>query len=408
MTGERRDAVALGLVAVVSALAAGAAIVATYRLQAPPGMDLAIMAATLLGTAAASIVIALLVRRFARGVAFGVQIAVFACIALALAMANVAVAAGLMFLSRHDLELLFILLSFSLFASAGPAFLMSARTGQRVAGLESAAASIAAGDMTTRVRDDGRDAIGRIADAFDEMAATLERSEQRRVELEGARRELFAAISHDLRTPLAAVRATVEALADGVVTDEATRERYLATAVAEARRLSLLIDDLFELATIDGGELRLHIELFLLEDLVAEAVDAFRPQVEQKRIAIAFERSQTCPVRADPQRLGRVLANLLQNALRHTPPDGTIVLSTAQLDGAVKVVVQDSGQGIADDDREQVFERFYRGEKSRSREFGGSGLGLSIARGIVQAHGGRIWVEGGPGGATVAFTIPAA
>jgi signal transduction histidine kinase len=241
------------------------------------------------------------------------------------------------------------------------------------------------------------------------MAAGLERSEQSRLDLESARRDLFAAISHDLRTPLAAVRATVEALADGVVTDEPTRERYLTTAVKETNRLSLLIDDLFELAMIDSGELRLHIELLRLEDLVAEAVDAFRPQVEQKRIALAFERAQTSPVRADPQRLGRVLANLLQNALRHTPPDGTIVLSTAQVDGAVQVVVQDSGDGIPLEDRENIFERFYRTEKSRSREFGGSGLGLSIARGIVQAHGGRIWVEGdAAGGARVAFTIPAA
>jgi signal transduction histidine kinase len=395
------------LVVLAGAVATAAAIVATRLLQAPPARDLAIMAATLAATAGGSIVVALLVRRFAHHLSFSAQLVVFAGVALVLATTNVAVAAGLMFLSRHDLELLFILLAFSLCAAGGPALLMGAHTGRRVTGLEAAAAAIAGGDLSARVAEPGRDALGRIAGAFNDMAGALERSEGRRREMELARRELFAAISHDLRTPLAAIRATLEALADGIVSDAETRERYLATAIAEADRLSLLIDDLFELATIDGGELRLHIELLQVEDVISEAVDAFRPQVEQKGISLAFERTRTCPVRADPQRLGRVLANLLQNALRHTPPDGTIVLKTALVEGAVKVVVSDSGEGIAETDRERVFQRFYRGEKSRSREFGGSGLGLAIARGIVQAHGGRIWVERGPGGATIAFTLPA-
>jgi signal transduction histidine kinase len=405
---SRSEARAVIFVVLAAAVATAAAIIATRLLQAPPARDLAIMAATLAATAAGSILVALLVRRFAHHLSFSAQLVAFAGVALVLATTNVAVAAGLMFLSRHDLELLFILLAFSLCAAGGPALLMGAHTGRRVAGLEAAAAAIAGGDLSARVAEPGRDALGRIANAFNGMAGALERSEERRREMESARRELFAAISHDLRTPLAAIRATVEALADGVVSDAETRERYLATAIAEADRLSLLVDDLFELATIDGGELRLHIELLQVEDVISEAVDAFRPQVEQKGISLAFERTSTCPVRADPQRLGRVLANLLQNALRHTPPDGTIVLQTALLDGAVKVVVSDSGEGIAEGDRERVFQRFYRGEKSRSREFGGSGLGLAIARGIVQAHGGNIWVEGGPGGATIAFTLPAA
>lgn len=394
----------IALAVVASATLLGVA--ATIWLQDPPARDLAIMATAMAATGAAGLAVAVIVQAVAERLPFGLQLAAFTTIGLAIFVANVSVAAGLMFLSSHDLELLFILLGFSLVATAGCTYLMGRHTHERVRALENAATAIAEGRMGTRVGGAGRDSLGRISAAFNDMAAALAKAERRQQELEGARRELFAAISHDLRTPLAAIRATIEALADGIVTDEATRTRYLATASAEIARLSTLIDDLFELATIDGGELRLHFELLDVGELIAEAVDAFQPQVEQKRVRLQFEPANTPPVRADPGRLGRVLYNLLQNALRHTPPDGSIVLRTSLVGPNVEVVVSDTGDGIAPEDRDRIFERFYRGEKSRSREFGGSGLGLSIARGIVQAHGGSIRVEESELGATIAFTLP--
>ena len=162
------------------------------------------------------------------------------------------------------------------------------------------------------------------------------------------------------------------------------------------------------LGTIDSGELRLRLDHLRVEEVIAETVDAFRARVEQAGIHLSVEmRGETPPIEADGQRLSRVLYNLLQNALRHTPSDGTITLRTSTSAEGVEVAVIDTGEGIAAEDLPHVFDRFYRGEKSRSRERGGSGLGLAIARGIVEAHGGRIWAEANPGGGTIfRFTLP--
>lgn len=398
---------ALGVAAI--AAATGVAVIAAALVLDPPANDLLVLALAIAATGLAGVVAtaALLGPLSRLGLAW--QLLLLAALSLAILVANVAVASGLMFLSSHDLELLFVLLGYAFAATLAPAYLMARRVSARVETLERAAASIAEGHLDTRVSDLGSDGIGRVAVAFNEMAGALDAARQRQHELEIARRELFTAISHDLRTPLAAMRAMVEALADGVVTDPATVGRYHETMAGEIRQLSGLIDDLFELSTIDSGELRLRFETLRVEQLVAEAVDAFRAQGAQKGVDIAFEPGQTGPILGDPQRLIRVLYNLLQNAMRHTPAEGRIVLRTVPADHAVRVVVSDTGEGIPAEDAPHVFDRFFRGEKSRSREFGGSGLGLSIARGIVEAHGGRIWVEPTDGrGATVAFTIPVA
>ncbi len=391
-------------------VAAAVSLVATALLLDPPPRDLAVMAATLAGTGAAGAAVAMLAPRWAGRLRLRWQLTLFYAVGLAGLVLNIAVAAGLMFLSPHDLRLVFVLCGYALVATAGPAQLMSWSVSRRFEALTEAAGRIASGDLTARVVMRGADEVAHLGGAFNAMAAALEASRQQREELEQARRDLFAAISHDLRTPLATIRVMVEAIEDGVVSDATTSERYLKTINGEIQRLSLLIDDLFELTTIDSGELRLRLELLRVEEVIAETMDALRPQVELAGIRLAFEPGAgTAPVQADPQRLSRVLYNLVQNAIRHTPSDGAIVLRTAAAPGGVEVAVSDNGEGIAREDVPFVFDRFYRGEKSRSREHGGSGLGLSIARGIVEAHGGRIWVEAGEGrGATFAFTLPAA
>lgn len=385
------------------------AVFAIRLLLAAPWFDLVVVSASLALTGGAGAMSAMLAPAWASKRPLRWQLAAFSVIGLVGLLLNVAVAASLMFLSPHDLKLLLVLCVFALVGTVGPAQLMSRSVSRRVEALEKTTAGIAEGDLAVRAQVVGDDEIARLAASLNSMAGSLEATRRQRDDLELARRDLFAAISHDLRTPLATMRVMVEAIADGVVTDSATRERYFASISGEIQRLSALIDDLFEITTLDSGALRLRIEMIQVEDVVAEAIDTFRPQVEKAGIHLAFEPgSGTNPVQADPQRLSRVLYNLLQNAIRHTPGDGTIVLRTAQLESGVQVAVCDSGEGITSEDAPFIFDRFYRGDKARSRDGAGSGLGLAIARGIVEAHGGRIWVETGTGrGATVAFMLPA-
>lgn len=386
------------------------ATVATQLLFGPPGADLAILGITLGVTGVAVAATAMLAPRWTTRLPLRWQLTIFAAIGLLGLVLNIFVAAALMFLSPHDFRLLLVLCGFAVLATVGPAQLMASIVSKRFERLEAGTSRIAAGDLAARVPVDGADEISRLATAFNSMAGSLEQARRDRDDLEGARRDLFAAISHDLRTPLAAMRVMVEAITDGVVSDTATQDRYLGSISSEIQRLSMLIDDLFELTTIDSGELRLRLETLRVEDLVAETVDAFRPQMERAGIRLAYDQQPGTPaIQADAHRLSRVLYNLLQNAIRHTPSDGTIVLRSELAQGAMQLSVCDSGEGIASEDAPFVFDRFYRGDRARARDGAGSGLGLAIARGIVEAHGGRIWIEPTPGsGATVAFSLPAA
>jgi signal transduction histidine kinase len=402
----RDQLAAWGTVGVGAALA----LIATWLLFEPPMADMLIMAAAVLGTGTVGALVALTSGRWSAGLALRWRLITICAVGMLGLVMNILVAAWLMFLSRHDLELLLVLCGFAFLATAGAAVVMTRGVSDRFEVLEAAAARLAEGDLTVRVAVRGDDEAARVGAAFNEMAAALEAAHKQRAETEQARRALFAAISHDLRTPLSTMQAMVEAMVDGVVTDEETNARYLHNIRSEVGRLSSLIDDLFELTTIDSGELRLHLESLRLEDVVAETIDAFRPQAERAGIQLVFDPvAGTPPVRADAQRLSRVLYNLLQNAVRHTPADGSIVLRTAVTAEGVQVEVRDTGEGIPQRDLPHVFETFYRGEASRLRaKGGGSGLGLSIARGIIEAHGGRIWVQSSEGqGSTFAFTLPA-
>jgi signal transduction histidine kinase len=391
------------------ATGAALALLATWMLFEPPFADMLVMAAAIIGTGSLGALVALTSARWSAALSLRWRLIAICAVGLAGLVMNILVAAWLMFLSTHDLELLLVLCGFAFLATAGAATVMTRAVSQRFEHLEAAAARLAAGDLSVRVAMRGNDEAARVAAAFNEMAAALETAQRQRSETEGARRALFAAISHDLRTPLSTMQAMVEAMVDGVVTDTETSNRYLHNIRGEVGRLSSLIDDLFELTTIDSGELRLHLEQLRIEDVAAETIDAFRPQAERAGIRLAFEPGGETPaVHVDPQRLTRVLYNLLQNAVRHTPADGSITLRTVPLADGVQVEVRDTGEGIPERDLPHVFDTFYRGEASRLRARGsGSGLGLSIARGIIEAHGGRIWVQSAEGsGSTFAFILP--
>jgi signal transduction histidine kinase len=243
------------------------------------------------------------------------------------------------------------------------------------------------------------------------MAARLEAADREARALDAARRDLVAWASHDLRTPLASLRAMLDALTDGVVADPETTTRYLRQSQAEIVRMNALIDDLFELAQMDAGNLALRYDAGSLADLISDTLEGFSARAQARGLTLhGSVDSQVDPVWMASDKIGRVLRNLIENAIRHTPAGGDIQLGAEVQDGMILVSLKDSGDGIAPEDLPRIFERFYRGEKSRSREgfdSGGAGLGLAIAKGLIESHGGRIWAESAPGRGTVMkFTLP--
>jgi signal transduction histidine kinase len=267
---------------------------------------------------------------------------------------------------------------------------------------------MAAGDLEVRVVVPDGDEVGDLARAFNGMVAEIEAAFQRQRESERARTDLIAAVSHDLRTPLASLQAMAEALHDEVVDDPATVRRYLHAIQGDIRRLSALIDDLFEMSQLDAGALRLDRQPVAIAELVAETAASMQIQAERQAIGLACELAGVhAEVEVDPLRVQRVLANLLQNALQHTPPGGRVVVQAYERAREVEVRIADTGAGIPAHALAHIFEPFYRADPARGRMRGGAGLGLSIARGLVEAHGGRIWAESAMGqGATVRFTLP--
>jgi signal transduction histidine kinase len=224
-----------------------------------------------------------------------------------------------------------------------------------------------------------------------------------------ARRNLIASVSHDLRTPLTSLRLLVEAIDDGVVSGPTDTADALRRAKQHVTTLSTLVDDLFELARLEAGDISWTLSQVGVAELIDETVEAFRPQAEQKGVVLSESvPSNVAPVRGNPEKLQRVLYNLVQNAVRHTPQDGTVSLRAERDHDFVRIEVADDGEGIPPEQAEQVFERFFRGGDG-ARNGAGAGLGLSISRAIVEAHGGKIWIEPGEKrGSRVIFTVPAA
>jgi signal transduction histidine kinase len=223
---------------------------------------------------------------------------------------------------------------------------------------------------------------------------------------ERMRRELIAAVSHDLRTPITSLRLLTDAIADDVV-DDATRRAYLAQMGTHVDALSALIDDLFELSRLEAGEIAWSLEQVRLDELVGETVEAMRVQADARQVRVRTELPAGLrPAQGDPEKLQRVLFNLIQNAIRHTPADGSVVVRAEPAGDAVEIEVADTGAGIAPDERERVFEPFFRGGAQAARPSNGAGLGLAISRAIVEAHGGRIWLADAPAGTSVRFSLP--
>lgn len=393
------------------ALAAGIAALVAVRWLGASARDSLAIAGFMLVSGGVSIVAGWVLTGYAWRRRIGLRLTIVLSSALGplFVLLNVVFTARLMFLSPHDLRLLILLLGFALTPGIAVATLLSGRVNRAVAGLSAGAAQMASGDLSTRIRADGIAELQSLARSFNHMAAQLEGLARVREEAEQARRDLIAAVSHDLRTPLASLRALAEALQDGVVADPEGVERYLGLMVAETERLSGLIDDLFELARIESGTLRLDRAPLPVQELLSEVLERMAAQAARKGLElVGAVDADPPPVLIDAQQMTRALLNLIQNAIQHTPGGGRVRLGAHRSGAMVVVEVCDTGEGIATDELPHVFERFYRGDPARSRE-AGAGLGLAIARGIVEAHGGSIWVESMPArGTRFMFSLPIA
>jgi signal transduction histidine kinase len=326
-------------------------------------------------------------------------------LAVLVSLVNLGVLTLLMSVSHHDATLVAILLVYSVGAGSAAALALAKAWGTAVERLVDRAQSLADGDLDGRVGPLGAGPeLDTLAASLDQAAASLELSLARERAGEAKRKDLITAVSHDLRTPLASLRAMVEAINDGVVDDPPTLRRYAAEIRRSVDSLTHLVDDLFELVQIDAGAIEAESERVRLDEVVRSALSTCEHQASKKGLVLETEIDGAGEWLCSP-RLVRVLQNLLQNAIRHTPADGTVRMEARRGPAGLELVVEDTGEGIPATALDQVFEPFWRGDAARSTS--GSGLGLALAKRIVESLGGQIRVESEPSaGSRFAVVLP--
>jgi len=309
--------------------------------------------------------------------------------------------AALMFVSGHDALLGLVLVVFAGLVAARAAFLLAHGAMLDVDRLRDTLQAVGEGSRSPVAVTGSADELAELAVAVNATIAKLDGAER-------AQRSLMAAVSHDLRTPITTLKLLVEAVSDDIV-DDATRRRYLRQMDTHTTALSGLIDDLFELSRLEAGDVGWSLERVRLDALVEETVDAMRAQADAKHVSVhAAVPPGLQTAQANPEKLQRVLFNLIQNAIRHTPADGSVTVRADRQGDEVIVEVADTGAGVDAADRPRLFEPFYRGGSDAARTRQGAGLGLAISRAIVEAHGGHIWLESSTAGARVRFSLPQA
>lgn len=366
--------------------------------------DMLLIAAYALSGAAAAGVVGALVLRVLRHRSVTVSLTVVAAVTVTAMLAGTLAVAQAMFLSPHDLTVVTMVVAMASVVSLATALLLGRWVVARSRELTLAARSFGDGGAFAApggVSTAELDALSReLAATSDRLAASRERERA----LETSRRELVAWISHDLRTPLAGLRAMSEALEDGVVQDP---ERYFRQIRTEVDRLNSMVGDLFELSRIHAGALALSPTRMSVYDLVGEALAGADPLAREHGVRLVGEGVESVPVEVDGKEMTRVLANLLVNAIRRTPADGTVAVATERRDGWVVLSVTDGCGGIPEDDLPRVFDTGWRGSQARTPP-AGAGLGLAIVRGIVEAHAGRAEVSNVTGGCRFEVSLPAA
>ena len=368
-------------------------------------LELVLLAA---GTAAVAAVAGALVLRALRGRTLGAQAAAVAVAAVAAVGVGAWVGGRAMFLSGHDVWALDVMLVASGAVGVLTALVLGRRVGAASEALVEVARSIGDGDAPPAAPDPA--APQELARLHRELELTSQRLEQARAReqaLDASRRELVAWVSHDLRTPLAGIRAIVEALEDGVVEDPETVARYYSTLRREADRLAELVDDLFELSRAHAGVLELHLERVSLGDLVSDALAGASPIAAAKGVRLEGRLDgPPAELEVSASEVLRALRNILENAIRHTPSDGTVTVEAGRDDAGAYVSVADTGGGISEKDLPRVFEVAFRGDTARTPGDAGAGLGLAIARRFVEAHHGDITVRNENGGCRFTVHLP--
>jgi signal transduction histidine kinase len=335
------------------------------------------------------------------------QSVVVAFAALGAVSVGALLAARGMFISAHDLAALVVVLFAAMTVGLVIAFLLGRRVGIASRKLSVAARSVAEGRPRSFAGESEPLELASLARELEQMRVKLEETHARERAMDASRRELVAWVSHDLRTPLAGIRAMAEALEDGVVADPATVRRYYRTLRQETDRLAQLVDDLFELSRINAGALELKFMPVPLADLVSDALAGASALAEIKGVRLEGAVAGSPVVEASVSEFSRVLHNLLENAIRHTPAQGSVILKAGLADGHAVVSVSDECGGIPEGDLSRVFDLAFRGKSARTPDSdGGAGLGLAIARGIVEAHHGGIEVRNEAPGCRFTVRLP--
>jgi two-component system sensor histidine kinase BaeS len=391
------------LVLWLSVLVAGAAVLAEVLLAPTTADDrwhlLAILAAPAVVTAA----LVPMLRRWvsSRASVAGAALVVGLC-SLALGAVTTSAASNAMFLSSHDYRLFLVVLVLSCGIALVVGSQLTRPLARDIARLGDVAEQVAAGDFTARTGVKRNDEVGRTAAAVDGMVHSLQAAADERERLAAARQMLFTSIGHDLRTPLAAMRAAVESLQDGVAPDP---QRYLGVVGNELDNVEALLDQLVEFARIESGHGTHATETVSVAEVAHEAIEALTPVADRLGVRLSLQAAGPVYITANQLDVSRALRNLVENAIRHSPVDGTVTVTLTDhgnghgnSNRGATVQVADQGDGFPVDFRDHAFDPFTRADPARATRTGHAGLGLAITRALVQQHGGRAWLGEGPGG----------
>lgn len=331
---------------------------------------------------------------------------------ISIVLINIWILSELMFVDNHYTSLTSVVLVFAGLSSLSFNFFISKALTDRLNQLTQGVTQLAEGNLNTRLHIDGNDEIAQLTAGFNQMAHNLHITAEEKQRLEKTRRDLIAWVSHDLRTPLTSMRVMLEALEDGVITDKTTQERYIANSLAEIKHLSHLIDDLFDIAQLDVGHIALNYETTSLPDLISDTISTMSASAMHKNIQLS---GQVAPeldlIRIAPDKMQRVFYNIITNAIQYAPANAQINIKAYPVSARhLQIDINNTDSIIDEKTLPHIFESFYRSEHSRRRnddDSRGTGLGLAIARGIVEAHNGRIWAESdATRGTTLRIQIP--
>lgn len=386
--------------AALATLAGIAATVATEVVMVPTSSERTQLIALLVSIAAVSITIAVAFRLFApRSLTRRMLVAAIS----GPVVVAVALSAGSrsMFLSEHDLQFLLILLAFATVLGIGVMHTLARPLTEDLAALTEVARRVGSGDLEARAELERMDEVGDLAEALDSMVEQISSSRAARDEAERERSITLASLSHDARTPLTSMRLATEALLDGIAPDP---ERYLRTIASDIDAVETLISDLFTIGQLEAGRLELSTGPIDAMTTIRDVVECMAPIAAEKSVSLMVSGPESAPLIADPSQLHRVVLNLVANAIRHSPGGEPVCIEVDA--GRRRISVLDNGTGFQPDFVEEAFQPFRRHDEARERAHGGAGLGLAVAKGIVEAHSGRIWADSGPGGA-VHLELPA-